>query len=170
MHCPRRSSIRRGRATCELLDGPAVCLAAIPLAATTTAATVLADLAAGTSFADVAKKYSSDPNLAATGGLIQDQNGTGCLTPSGFNADLITQIKAANAAPGKPVSISLNSVNAIVMIRLFDDLSQNDKAVFVQSELGAKVKDQLATTKVFVNPQYGKWDPTTVAVVALEQS
>lgn len=157
------------RANYELgLDGsPVLCLGAIPVGADADAAAAIAELEGGTSLADTAAKYSSDSTLAQTGGRVVDQNGKNCLDPSGFNPDLITLLADAGAAPGTPVVVDLGSGPVVVLMRPFDDLDQTEKAELVLDEVGADVRDRLASTDIYVNPRFGRWDPDSVAVVPL---
>lgn len=160
----------RGRYAKGLDGSPVLCLAAIPLAGTTAPDTVLAELKAGATFADTAKKYSTDANIAQSGGLIQDQNGASCLAPTGFNPALVTAMKTAGATPGTPTTVDLTGSKAIILLRPFDELGQADKAAIVQPEIGVVVKDRLGSSKVYVSPLYGHWDTKSLTIVALEQS
>ena len=157
------------KATYELgLGGaPLLCLRAIPIASPTTTDEVLTALQSGMSFADAAKKYSSDPSLAANGGLIADANGQACLDPASLNASLIQLMQANKAVPGKPVAIAFNNQKIIVLMRPFDDLTQSEKTGFAQKELAAELKQRLAKAKVFVSSRYGRWDSASATVVAL---
>ncbi|MEI8241184.1 MAG: hypothetical protein WCI22_17365, partial [Actinomycetota bacterium] len=155
------------RATYELgLNGaPLLCLRAIPVAAPTTTDEVLAALQSGTSFIDAAKKFSSDPSLASTGGLIADSNGQACIAATSLNAGLIKMLEASKAVPGTPVAIAFNNQNIVVLLRPFDDLADNEKTAFAQKELSGDLKQRLATTNVYVSSRYGHWDPKSATVV-----
>jgi hypothetical protein len=150
-----------------LKGAPLLCLRAIPIASPTTTEEVLAALQSGTSFADAAKKYSSDPSLAANGGLIADANGQACLDPTTLNASLIQLLNANKATPGTPVAIAFNNQKIVVLLRPFDDLTPTEKSGFAGKQIAAEVKQRLAKTNVFVNSRYGRWDVSTATVVAL---
>lgn len=150
------------------LDGsPVLCLGAIPVGSDADAATALSELQAGASLADTATKWSSDSTLAQNGGKVVDQNGANCLDPTGFNPDLIASLTDAGAAPGTPVIVDLGTGPVVVVMRPFDDLDQNEKASLVLDQVGADVRDRLASTDIYVNPRFGRWDPQSVAVVPL---
>jgi hypothetical protein len=154
------------------LDGsPIVCLRAIPLAAPNTPDTVLAAIAGGTSFADAATKYSSDPTLAQSGGVIPgDTQGSDCLAPKTLNADLLKLLTEAKPAIGTPTTVDFNGTKIIFLLRPFDEIPEINKDSLVGTEIQAAVSKQIAAAKIYVNPQYGKWDPSALSVVALGQS
>jgi hypothetical protein len=151
-----------------LAGAPLLCLRAIPVAPPTTTDEVLTALASGVSFADAAKKYSSDPSLAANGGLIADQNGQACLDPTKLNASLLDMLKANKAKPGTPVAIAFNNQKIVVLLRPFDDLSSSEKTAFAQKELAADLQHRLSASKVFVSSRFGRWDAQSATVVALD--
>jgi hypothetical protein len=154
------------------LDGaPALCLRAIPLAPANTPDTVLAAIAAGTSFADAATKYSADPTLAQSGGVVPgDTTGSECLAPKTLNADLLKSLVDAKAVVGTPIAVDFQGTKIIFLLRPFDELPEINKDSFVAADIQAALAKQLASATVYVNPQYGKWDPKSATVVALEQS
>jgi hypothetical protein len=150
------------------LDGaPVACLRVIPLAAPNTSATVLAEIASGTTFEAAAAKYASDPTLAQTGGMLTDQSGNTCLAISSLNPDLITTMKTAGAVPGTPVAINFNNTDIVLLMRPFDELTGVEKLTLVQGKFAPAFKQLLADTKVYVNPRFGRWDSANAAVVAL---
>jgi hypothetical protein len=150
-----------------LKGAPLLCLRAIPVTSPTTTDEVLTALQSGMSFADAAKKYSSDPSLAANGGLIADANGQACLDPTTLNPSLIQLLNANKAVPGTPVAIAFNNQKIVLLLRPFDDLTAAEKVGFAQKEISAELKARLAKSKVFVNSRYGRWDVATATVVAL---
>jgi hypothetical protein len=153
------------------LDGsPILCLRAIPLAATNSPDTVLAELKAGTSFADVATKYSADATLAQSGGIVPgDTQGSECLAPKTLNADLLKLLTDAKAVVGTPVVVDFQGTKIIFLLRAFDELPEINKDSLVASDIQAVVSKQIAAAKIYVNPQYGKWDAKSLNVVALDQ-
>jgi hypothetical protein len=154
------------------LDGsPVLCLRAIPLAATNTPETVLAEINGGTSFADAATKYSADATLAQSGGVVPgDTNGSECLAPKTLNADLLKLLVDAKAVVGTPLTVDFSGTKIIFLLRPFDELPEINKDSLVATEIQAAVTKQIAAAKIYVNPQYGKWDTSTLNVVALGQS
>lgn len=151
------------------LDGsPLLCIGAIPLAAGTDTAPVLAELDAGMAWAEAAQKHSNDPNFASNGGLVLDQNGNNCLSPDGFNPDLITTLRSAGAEVGKPVAVDVGNAPAIVLLRPFDDLSTTDKASFVSDKVAAELTERLGAVDIHVNSRYGRWDKASVSVLPID--
>jgi len=154
------------------LDGsPILCLRAIPLAAPNTPDTVLAAITGGTSFADAATKYSADPTLAQSGGVVPgDAQGSECLAPKTLNADLLKSLTDAKAAIGTPTTVEFKGTKIIFLLRPFEELPEINKDSLVATEIQTAVAKQIAAAKIYVNPQYGKWDPKALNVVALGQS
>ena len=150
------------------LDGsPALCLGAIPMDAGADTAAVLADLAAGTTWADAAKKYSTNTDFAQNGGLVLDQSGANCVAPSVFKPELIDALTTAKATIGNPVVIDVGGKPAVVLLRPFEDLTPSDRAILVQPQVAADLSKRLAATTIYVNPRFGRWDAKSVSVVAL---
>jgi hypothetical protein len=162
--------IEEGRPTYELglAGSPLLCLGAIPLAAGADTAAVFADLDSGMSWADAAQKHSADPSFAANGGLVLDQNGDNCLSPDGFNQDLLTTLANAGAAVGTPVSVDVGGAPALVLLRPFDDLSTTEKASFVSDQVANELIERLDAVNIYVNPRYGRWDSASVSVLPLD--
>jgi hypothetical protein len=152
-----------------LNGSPMLCLRAIPLAPANSPDTVLAEMKAGTSFGDAATKYSADSALAQSGGIVSDAQGAECLAPKSLNADLLTSLTNAKAEVGAPVVVDFQGTKVIVMLRPFEELPQVNKDSLVGTEIQAAVSKQFAEAKIYVNPQYGKWDAKSLNVVALEQ-
>jgi hypothetical protein len=154
------------------LDGsPLLCLRAIPLAPANSPDTVLAEMKAGTSFGDAATKYSADATLAQSGGIVPgDTQGSECLAPKTLNADLLTLLTTAKAEVGTPVVVDFQGTKIIFMLRPFEELPEINKDALVGTEIQAAVSKQIAAAKIYVNPQYGKWDASSLTVVGLEQS
>lgn len=162
--------LEEGRAVYELgLDGsPLLCLGAIPLPGGTDTAPILDEIAGGLSWAEAAQKYSSDPSFAANGGLVLDQNGGNCLSPDGFNPDLLATLADAGAAVGTAVEVAVGGAPALVLLRPFDELSTTDKASFVSDKVASELLERLAAVDIYVNPRYGRWDSESVSVLPLD--
>jgi hypothetical protein len=162
--------IEEGRPQYELgLDGsPLLCLGAIPLAAGADTAPVLADIEGGMSWADAAQQYSADPSFAANGGLVLDQNGNNCLSPDGFNPDLLATLSDAGASVGTPVTVDVGGAPAVVLLRPFDDLSTTDKASLVSDQVANALIERLDAVDIYVNPRFGRWDTASVSVLPLD--
>ncbi len=160
------------------LDGAEyICVGAIPLTASTDPAEVLAELRAGTSWAAAAEQYSSDPLLAASGGVLYDDfqsaDPQGCV-PSGSFAATYPTVAAVIADEqlrvGVPEAVELATesepLDLVMVLRSWDDLADDER--FTASTTGWQ---QLFLTRVeqadvYINPRIGRWDAPTMAVVA----
>ncbi len=142
-----------------------LCMAVIPLAADVESATVLAALDAGTSFADLAAQYSEDPSLVATGGIIT-VNGDECLPTDQWNAELISQLTDAAAVVGKPGVIHLNDAEVIVLLRPYDELTNDSKILLAQSAVSKALLALYKAADVTVHESIGVWDSEQGVVVA----
>jgi hypothetical protein len=160
----------QAKANYELgLDGaPLLCLRAIPIVVPNTPDTVLAALNSGTSFADAAAKFSSDPTLAANGGIIGDGQGTDCLDPAKqLSPELVKVMKAAKLQVGVPAAITFRKNDIIMLIRPFDELATQQKAAFAQSLITEDLKHRLDAAHIYVNPRFGRWDVKSASVLVL---
>jgi len=124
-------------------------------------------LAAGRDFADVARRLSTD-SAAATGGDL------GYTSASSLPTDVqaaLTQVKAGG------LTAPVQTVNGFEVYRLVDRRTQPlaDVQDQIRSQIGSQTQDQafeqwvrthLAEAKIVVNPQYGRFDRTTLEVVA----
>ncbi len=150
------------------LDGsPALCLGAIPLDTGGDTSAVTDFLAGGGSWADAAAQFSANADFASNGGLVLDQNGANCVDPGVFKPELIDALKAAKATVGSPVTIDVGGKPAVVLLRPFSDLTPDDRATLTQPQVAADLSKRLAATRIYVNPRFGRWDATSVSVVAL---
>jgi hypothetical protein len=158
------------QATYELgINGsPLLCLSAIPLDTTVTGATVLDELAAGTTFADAAKKYSSDATLADSGGVVKNTDGVECIDPAKFNEALVTALLDAGAEVGQPVAIVLNSQEVVLLLRPFDELTLgNDQLIQLSAnEMGAALREKYDAVDIRVAGRIGTWDGDQADVIA----
>ena len=143
---------------------PLLCLGVIPLAAGTDPATVLAEIAGGTSFADAAAKYSADPTLAQAGGNYTSQNGDECVAESALNPDVISLFVDAGVGVGAPATVNYNDADLVVQLRPFDTLNETDQARMTASLVAGDLRAALAEADVWVDPRYGWWDPANNAV------
>lgn len=158
-----------GRASYEqgLSGSPVACLAVIPLDPTVPSAPVLAEFEDGTSFADLAAQYSSIESLALNGGLLTDADGNECFDPIGLNAELITGLADAEATVGTPVSVTFAGQELIVLLRPFDELSSDSKALLSLPAAQVEAATLFAAADVDVASRYGRWDAASSSVLPL---
>ena len=162
-----------GQATYELgLDGsPLLCLAAIPLDPSVPASQVLAEIAAGTTFAEAAGTYSIDPGLADAGGVVTSPAGAECLPAAEFNTGLISAMDEAGTAVGEPAAIVLQDQEVILLMRPFADLTLTDaeKLQLSANELGAALRDRYDAAEINIDARVGSWNPTDARVVPVSE-
>jgi len=159
-----------GRATYELgIDGsPFLCLRAIPLDGTVTGATVLADLAVGTTFADAATAYSVDETLASTGGLVKSPEGFECIGSDQFNPALIAALSEASAAVGQPAAVLLSENEVVILLRPYDELTLSDaeRLQLSANDLGGALRESYDAAEISVSSRIGQWHAEDGRVVA----
>jgi len=158
-----------GRGSYELgLSGsPVACLAVIPLDPTVPSAPVLAEFEDGASFADLAAQYSSIESFALNGGLVTDADGNECFDPIGLNAELITGLVDAEATVGTPVAVMFGGQELIVLLRPFDELSSDSKALLSLPAAQVEAATLFAAADVHVASRYGRWDAASSSVLPL---
>jgi hypothetical protein len=152
-------------------SGPAVsgvvCLGAIPVDPPEVADSVLADLAAGMSWADAATKYSSDAGLASGGGVVLDQDGKECIAAAKVNPTILDPIVAAGI--DTPLAVNLGATTAVVKIRSYDELSGDAQLELARTAMNVtRLPALLATADVYIDPLYGVWNPATAEVDPLK--
>jgi PPIC-type PPIASE domain len=147
-------------------SSPLICLAAIPVASTDDANHVLATLQSGTTFADAAHQFSTDTTTADAGGVVTGADGEECFDATTVNPDVITALTGAEV--GEPVVAALSAFSAVLMMRPYDDLLPASQSRVASLSVGA---DELTAivdaAKIYVDPRYGRWDPSSGSVVAL---
>jgi hypothetical protein len=148
------------------IAGPAVCLAAIPVASIDATAPIMAALQSGMSFADAARQFSATPALADSGGVVLAADGTECMPPAGLAPAVADALKTTPV--GQPVAADLQTFAAVLLLRPFKDLALESQAVVAATGVPADQLSALfANAKVYVDPRYGRWDSQTGSVVPL---
>ncbi|MEX0846442.1 MAG: hypothetical protein WD023_01590 [Ilumatobacteraceae bacterium] len=150
--------------------GPAssgvICLGVIPVASADDTAPLLDALSSGTSFADAAAQFSIDQGLADSGGVVTTADGAECFPLDQIDPQLGGQI-AVNAV-GAPFVVSLPTLDAVMVVRPFDTLSDEAQADVALTANGATVLPELVgQADVQVDSRYGYWDAVTAEVLAL---
>ncbi len=158
-----------GRASYEqgLSGSPVACLAVIPLDPAVPSADVLAEFDDGTSFADLAAQFSAIESFALNGGLLTDADGNECFDPAGLNVELITGLADAGATVGAPVAVVFSGQELIVLLRPFDELSGDSKALLSLPAAQVEAATLFAAADVRVASRYGRWDAASSSVLPL---
>ena len=133
-----------------------------------TGATVLEELAGGTTFAEAAKKYSADKTLAESGGLVKSADGVECIAGDQFNPALIKALEDAKVAVGEPAAVSLKDQEVLVLLRPYDELTLSDgeRLKLSANDIGAVLNESYRAAKIEVAERIGTWDPELARVVA----
>jgi hypothetical protein len=159
---------QQAKATYEkgVSGSPSVCLAAIPVATLDATTQVLNALQSGVSFADAARQFSGNPALASSGGIVPAPDGSECMAPSALAPAVSAALQTTPV--GQPIAANLGTFSAVLLLRPYDELSfQSRAAVTAASVSQEQLAVSLADANIYVDPRYGRWDPTTLSVVPL---
>ncbi len=160
------SELGRGVYEQGIAGSPVVCLRAIPVASIDATASIMAALQSGMSFADAARQFSGNTELADSGGIVVASDGTECMAPEALVPAVASALTTTPV--GQPLAADLETFSAVLLLRPYDDLSFETQAAVSAAVLPS---DQLATifadTQVYVDPRYGRWDPGSGSVVSL---
>ena len=160
-----------GRAVYEqgLAASPLLCLRAIPLQPGVPGQQVVDEIDAGLSFEDAATKYSSDPDLAANGGVVLSE-GQECFENAGLQQSqpaFYQLLVESNVTVGKPGVLGFSDADAVVLLRPYDDVPTSARNQLAAEEVGNALRDDYyVPADVSVSSRFGVWDPTTGEVVA----
>lgn len=138
-----------------------------------TAQKVLSLLADGADFADVAKKYSTEPAAKETGGALQGQTPDGKASPcmsileyqQSFDPAFTRGALAARAGvPYGPVKSSFGW--HVILLAPWDEV-KDAALTIVNAEPGPNLATGwLANADISVDPAYGRWEPATGTIAA----
>src|SRR5215212_9974376 len=102
-----------------------MCLAAITVANIDYADKVLAAINSGTSFSDAAHQFSTDTVIADAGGVVKGRDGSECIAPNSVNPAVTAALK--DTPVGQPIAADLDTFSAVLMLRQYDELSEESK-------------------------------------------
>ncbi len=137
-----------------------LCMSHILVATESDARKVVARLAAGEKFADLAREVSTEPAAKETGGSL----GTGPDQPcqglsgvqNGYDPDFVDGAVAARAGvPTPPVKSSFGW--HVILLHPFDEVSANLREVLAQDVGNTLLAGWMATADISVDPRYGTW-------------
>lgn len=134
-----------------------------------TAQEALEELRGGADFAEVAGRFSIEPNAAETGGALGGED-SACLAlgtyQEQFDSKFTVGALAAKAGvPTDPVETSFGW--HIIYVRPFAEVSDSLKALLADGSGALLLTGLLATSKVVVASEYGRWDAAVGQIVAL---
>jgi hypothetical protein len=137
-----------------------LCLTAIPATSEDDAKTVLADLAAGKTLADVITPRVAGTELEASKGAVLTNSSGDCPTASQFNETIVSALGNVKLnTPSAPVKITSSDGTVSWFIFLPTKAGDGDAQAILA---GLKA----AAVSVSVDARYGRWDPDTQTVVA----
>ena len=148
-----------------------MCLRHLVVEAEDTALEALAEYEGGTEFAEVAGKYSTEPNAVTSGGALRDTtNDNDCISvvqyQRQFDMDFVRGALTAEAgAVVGPIKSSFGY--HLIESRPFDDVKESLSKIF-ESNTGASLADAaLLNSDVRVDSSFGKWDASSGVIVDL---
>ena len=148
-----------------------MCLRHLVVEAEDTALEALAEYEGGTEFAEVAGKYSTEPNAVTSGGALRDTtNDNDCISvvqyQRQFDMDFVRGALTAEAgAVVGPIKSSFGY--HLIESRSFDDVKESLSKIF-ESNTGASLADAaLLNSDVRVDSSFGKWDASSGVIVDL---
>ena len=147
----------------------AVCLRAILVATQEEIDAVTARIDAGEDFATIAQEVSIDSS-AENGGALQDRtSGSGCLEQATFESQVTPEFLTAltDAKVGQvTASFEIPTVGWVVLlVRPFDEVADDVAGLLAGNGAIEAGRSVLGSAKVWVSPEYGRWDPTTLSIV-----
>ncbi|MEI7506577.1 MAG: peptidylprolyl isomerase [Actinomycetes bacterium] len=150
----------------------AVCLRAILVKTQEEIDAVTSRLDAGEDFAAIAQEVSTDSS-ATNGGALQDQtSGSGCLEQSTFESQVTPEFLTAlaDAKIGQATaSFEIPTVGWVVLlVRPFDEVADDVANLISGNGAVAAGRAVLQDAKIWVSPEYGRWDAETLGVVAVD--
>lgn len=169
---PTDAKIEKLYAESPSLTG-AMCASHIVVKKKETAQKMLSLLANGAKFADLAKKYSTEPAAKTSGGKLEGQTADGKTTPcmsileyqQSFDPAFTRGALAARAGvPYGPVQSSFGW--HVILLAPWDDV-KSDVLDLVSAEPGPNLATGwLANADITVDPAYGRWDSATGTIAA----
>ncbi len=147
----------------------AVCLRAILVKTQEEIDAVTTRLAAGEDFAAVAQEVSVDSS-AANGGALQDTtSGSGCLEQAAFESqvtpEFLTALAVAKVGEVTP-SFEIPTVGWVVLlVRPYDEVIDDVAGLIADNGAIVAGREVLASAKIWVSPEYGRWDVATNGIV-----
>jgi parvulin-like peptidyl-prolyl isomerase len=147
----------------------AMCVRHLVVDERSTAEDALKELRGGADFAEVAGRYSIEPNAAETGGALGGED-SDCLTLGTYQEQFDNQFTAGALAakagvPTDPVESSFGW--HIIYVRPYAEVADSLAALLADSPGAQLLTGLLATSKVVVASEYGRWDAAVGQIVAI---
>jgi len=146
----------------------ALCVRHLVVEKKSTAEDALKELRAGADFAEVAGRYSIEPNADTTGGALGIE-GNACLALATYQEQFDSQFTAGALAakagvPTDPVQSSFGW--HIIYVRPYDEVADSLEELLAETPGSLLLTGLLATSKVVVASEYGRWNASVGQIVA----
>lgn len=146
----------------------ALCLRHLVVEQKATAEAALKDLRGGADFAEVAGRYSIEPNAEQTGGALASEDND-CLALSTYQEQFDSKFTAGalTAKAGVPTDPVQSSFGwHIIYVRPYDEVADSLGVLLDESPGALLLTGLLATSKVVVASEYGRWDASLGQIIA----
>lgn len=133
----------------------------------------VARITAGESFGDVAKEVSTDTS-AADGGILNDQqNGSACVQLSTLANQIVPEFVTALQTAKVGVVTQPFEVPGVgwvaILLRPYTEVATDVATVLGPATAGRLSREAVATAKIWISPEYGRWDPETQQIVDVDR-
>lgn len=151
----------------------AICAKHIVVKKKKTAQKMLAKLANGAAFEELAKKYSIEPAAKTTGGALGGESADGEASPclsileyqQNFDPEFTRGVLSARAGiPYGPVKSSFGW--HVILLAEWDDVADAAIEIVKQDPGPNLATGWLANASISVDPAYGRWEPATGMITA----
>lgn len=133
----------------------------------------VARITAGESFADVAKEVSTDTSAADGGILTDQQTGSACVQLSTLAdqivPEFVTALRTAEVGVVAP-PFEVSGVGWVaILIRPYSEVAADVAQVLGPATAGRLSREAVASAKIWISPEYGRWDPETQQIVDVDR-
>jgi parvulin-like peptidyl-prolyl isomerase len=146
----------------------ALCLRHLVVEKKETAEAALDDLRDGADFAEVAGRYSIEPNAEQTGGALAGEDND-CLALSTYQEQFDNKFTAGalTAKAGVPTDPVQSSFGwHVIYVRPYDEVADSLSTLLDEAPGALLLTGLLATSKVVVASEYGRWDASLGQIIA----
>lgn len=133
----------------------------------------VARIIAGESFGDVAKDVSTDTSAADGGILTDQQTGSACVQLSTLAdqivPEFVTALQTAKVGVVAPVFEVPGVGWVAILLRPYAEVAADVGTVLGPATAGRLSREAVATAKIWISPEYGRWDPETQQIVDIDR-
>lgn len=128
---------------------------------------------AGESFADVAAAVSTDTSAADGGILTDSQTGSACVQQSALASQIVPEFVAALEKAEVGVVTEPFEVPQVgwvaILLRPYTEVAADVGEVLGPATANRIGRDALTAADIWINPEYGRWDPETGQIVDIDR-